>query len=338
MTQILNTRLFPKRKGVKAYNLTGIAARCDWAIMTDRKTEEGFVKGALDKSPKTVFLSLRSLFAALPYFYNEILPKIYEPFVLITGSEDITLPNQIDARWRVFNHDEREIIRLILDDYRLIHWFAENLDEENDKMSAIPLGYVFVNNESEWIEIEEPVSLLKDRPLRVFCSHRVREGPQWEPRRLVTNLCKNEFSRFVTVCDRKIDSNTFKQQVKNHPFTLCVQGGGLDPSPKAWMAIVNGSIPIIKSSPLDKAYSQLPVVIINEWNKEALSLTKLSSWLNVLAPYYNNKILRKKVVFRLSMDFWWKKIIDSYYSKFEPHSDDTFIAITNSINQQYSNK
>ena len=33
----------------------------------------------------------------------------------------------------------------------------------------------------------------------------------------------------------------------------------LDPSPKAWEAIIAGTIPIIEHSTLDDAYSQLPV-------------------------------------------------------------------------------
>ena len=33
--QIQNTLLFPKNQGAHAYQLTGIAAHCDWVLLTD---------------------------------------------------------------------------------------------------------------------------------------------------------------------------------------------------------------------------------------------------------------------------------------------------------------
>lgn len=328
--QVLNSRLFPKNMGAAAYILTGLASRCDWVIMSDYRYEKEFVHGDLNRQPQTIYLSLRSAFTALVYFHNHILPKIDGPFILITGSEDITLPNQIDARWREFNQEEKSIINNILKDDRLIHWYAENLDEKTDKMSPIPLGYVFTNNESEWIELENIDTSLKDRPLKVFCSHRVREGLQWEPRRNVTQLCENEFSHISSVCNNEIEHDLFKQKVRQHPFTICVQGGGLDPSPKAWMAIANGSIPIIKSSALDAAYRQLPVVIVNDWNKNSLTTSKLCNWIEKLTPYYENKQLRKQVIFRLSIDYWWGQIMQKYtykYSREKQLKSNNYMAI-----------
>ena len=50
-----NTRLFPKGKGAESYRLTGIAALCDWAIMTDSHQSDVSVRGDLSKPPRTVF-------------------------------------------------------------------------------------------------------------------------------------------------------------------------------------------------------------------------------------------------------------------------------------------
>lgn len=305
-----NTRLFPKGKGADSYRLRGIAERCDWAIMTDSPGTEVSLRGDFTKQPRTVFLSLRSFFHAIPYFYEEILPRINGRFVLITGSEDITIPNQVDARWRAFNAREKELITRIIEDERVIHWFAENRDEDRPKMSTLPVGYVFTDESPSVLTVAPPDTLLRDRPLKVFCAHRIRDGEQWEVRRKVTALCNTRFQDFTTVIMDEMPEAIFRQQVRLHPFVICTNGGGLDPSPKAWFSIVNGSIPIIRSTVLDDAYARLPVVIVDEWTEDCLSMEKLNAWVKQFAPYYDNDYLRARTLHRLSLDYWWNRIVD----------------------------
>jgi hypothetical protein len=114
--------------------------------------------------------------------------RINQKLVLITASEDVTLPNQIYARWRSFNHDEREIIKNILNDKRVIHWFAENVDETHVKMTSLPLGYIFKQKESELIEVPALSSRLKDRALKALCSHRCKDR-QTMGRKASCNSC-----------------------------------------------------------------------------------------------------------------------------------------------------
>lgn len=313
-----NTRLFPKNLGAAAYNLTGIAARCDWVIMSDQKTGDFYVHGDLSRPPRTVFLSMRGFFSSIPYFYEEILPKIEGQFILITGSEDLTIPRQTDKRWREFRADEKEIIYRILEDERLIHWFAENRDTVLPRMSTLPVGYVFTDQQNNLVAVDTlPPVPLTERPLRALCCHRIRSGPQWDIRRQVTNLSIEKFGDLVTVVEQGISEAEFIRLFEDHAFVLCVQGGGIDPSPKAWTAIANGSIPIIASSPLDDAYSQLPVAFVDGWNEHSLSEEKLRDWIQRLAPYYEDPQLRLKSLKKLQLDYWWKKIQQTWPGNFE---------------------
>lgn len=306
-----STRLFPKNHGAAAYRLTGLAARCDWVIMADQAKGDFYVHGDLNRSPRTVFLSMRGFFGSIPYFHDEILPKITGRFVLISGSEDLTIPNQVDQRWRPFGSEEKGIIQRILSDKRLIHWFAENRDSILPRMSSLPVGYVFPNEPSELVELNIlPNIPVIDRHLRVLCAHRIRTGPQWEPRRRVSRLAAEVSNKLVTVAAREITEDEYIRLVKEHAFVLCVQGGGVDPSPKAWMAIANGSIPIIESSPLDDAYCHLPVAFVDKWDDECLSEKRLSEWMERLSPYYDNVQMRLEVLERLKLDYWWKQITD----------------------------
>lgn len=58
--------------------------------------------------------------------------------------------------------------------------------------------------------------------------------------------------------------------LSNYPFfhfIACIHGGGIDPSPKAWEALMVGTIPIIQHSTLDDAYSRLPVMFVHDWSE-----------------------------------------------------------------------
>ncbi len=302
-----NTRLFPKHEGAAAYRLTGIAARCDWVLLTDSLGEPE-LRGDPSIQPRTVFVSMRSFNDALPYFCANILPRIRNRFVLVSGSEDVTVPNQTDVRWRPNNSDERRAIRAISEDERLIHWFVENRDEVLPNTSSLPVGYVFAEGQSNRVRVAEPATALADRPLAFLCAHQVRDGAQWDVRRNVTRLCRDYYQEFATVVDETLSPEAFIAAVRRHPFALCVQGGGLDPSPKAWTCIANGTIPIIKSSPLDDAYRQLPVAFVEDWDEKCLTPSRLSKWIEVLSPYYEVPALRRNVLDKLSLDYWWSNV------------------------------
>lgn len=306
-----NTRLFPKHEGATAYRLTGIAARCDWVLLTDSQGEPE-LRGDPSIQPRTVFVSMRSFNEALPYFYANILPRIERRFVLISGSEDVTVPNQTDVRWRPNNTDEQRAIRAIAEDERVIHWFVENRDEVLPNTSSLPVGCVFTEGQSNRVRIVEPTTTLVVRPLGFLCAHQVREGAQWDVRRNVTRLCRERYQEVATVMDETLPPDDFLVAVRRHPFALCVQGGGLDPSPKAWECIAHGTIPIIKSSPLDDAYRQLPVAFVEEWDEKCLTRARLSKWIEILSPYYEVPALRRDVLDKLSLDYWWSKMSAMY--------------------------
>lgn len=308
--RVLSTRLFPKGQGPDAYRLTGLAARCDWVVLSDPGEHDppAVLRKNAAGSPRTVFLSLRAPFAALACFHNEVLPRIRTDFVLVSGSEDVTLPNQRDRRWRRFDEREQAMINAILAHPRLRHWFIENRDEVLPRTSSLPLGYVFMRGESDLVEVPPLASPFAERPLRVFCAHRERAGAQWDTRRRVSALCRREWSGVVDLFEEELPSEQFRQALRRYPFALCVQGGGLDPSPKAWLALVEGTIPIIRSSALDDAYAGLPVAIVDDWRAAALGPERLADWRARLSPWFDQPALRAEVLRKLTLDYWWEQV------------------------------
>ncbi|MDO3387307.1 hypothetical protein QWI17_15810 [Gilvimarinus sp. SDUM040013] len=115
--------------------------------------------------------------------------------------------------------------------------------------------------------------------------------------------------------DQEVGEPDFLSLIEKHAFVLCVQGGRIDPSPKAWTAIAHGAIPIIASSPLNDAYCQLPVAIVDGWDEHSLSEEKLREWRQQLAPYYDDPDLRLEVLEKFQLDYWWKQIKNTWRGK-----------------------
>lgn len=307
------TRLFPKNQGADKYIINGIAARCDWVVLSDMQAPNTALVKRRNQAPKTVFLSLRAPFVAISYFYNEVLPQLNAPFVLVSGSEDITVPEQTDKRWRAFNGEERAMIAGILSHPNLIHWYAENLDDaDQPNMSPLPLGLVHHESDAKPDLVDANPVPLKERGTTVLCAHRIREGEQWAPREQVSELAKTHWAAFCHVISEEVSLEDYFNALHQHSFVLCVEGGGIDPSPKAWHALLNGTIPIICSPSLRSAYKQFPVVFVDDWSAASLTETKLAKWKEALQPWYDEPILRQQVMYKLGLDYWWDTISCHY--------------------------
>jgi hypothetical protein len=316
---VLSTRLFPKYGGAEAYVLSGIAARCDWVVLSDEREPQVVLRRREEReSPRHVFVSLRQPYAALAFLEEEVLPKIRAPFRLVSGSEDVTLPRQLDQRWRPFTAEERQRIGRILDDPRLIAWAAENLDAHiHPKLMPLPVGLTFPEGGAERPLPIPRIPPQACRPLRLLCAHRVREGPQWEPRRRVRELARRELAAWSTVLEEEVPERRFIQLLRQHAFVLCVAGGGLDPSPKAWLAMLHGTIPVVRTSAVDGAYRDLPVAFVPEWNAEALQPERLAAWQRSLIAAIDTPEGRQRTLERLGLVHWWERIL-----RFDPATAD----------------
>lgn len=305
-----STRLFPVGRGANQYFVTGVASLCDWVILSDTVHPKINVRRRRQTSePCHIFLSLRNAPEAICFFATKILPALRQPYVLVSGSEDVTIPNQTDQRWPSFKAEVHQALDEIENHDLLLHWFAENLDARwSKKVSPLPTGRVFPENRSN-SRLRCPRSTrICDRPLRVFCGHRIREGRQWEPRKKVTNLAKNQWSVFSEVLEDFVSEKTFADFLKAYPFVLCVEGGGLDPSPKAWHAIQCGALPVIRKTATWDAYRQLPCVGVDFWSEDQLNLPTLESWRMEWKPHFEQPHLRALILRKLSLGYWWEKI------------------------------
>jgi len=84
--------------------------------------------------PKTIYIKTD----ILPAFVSQILPKINNKFVLISGGSDYSPEINFKREYEV-----------LIRDVRLEHWFMNNIRNFHDKCSSLPAGFAagtFWNN------------------------------------------------------------------------------------------------------------------------------------------------------------------------------------------------
>jgi len=332
--QLLHARLsYQDTSAFPDKPLVSIGAMCDWLfIFIENMAGPRFPLQVVKvRSPsRTVFLDLRfDLRQMISLLKNGVFPYIDKPVVVLTTSQDRTIPHQRDRRFENLTHEALQSFAMLLDDRLIERWVTENLDDStfHDKLAGIPTGFYTPNcaiagqaNQDcsqEWWSVIKAGWLvpLSQRPLTVSCNGRRHdEAPagQFTDRVNALNNCRpggswGDFSEFRG----EIFSNQFAVWWQNHSFVLCPHGGGLDPSPRAFMAIASGSIPIVQRTPgLDTVYSQLPVAFVRDWEPASISVEKLQRWRDDLAPQYEDPELVAKVIARLTMKHWWEGTVN----------------------------
>ena len=281
----------------------GIAAWCDWVIGS-RLLDERHAWGDPAVSPATVFVR----YQYLQRFLDGVLPHITQPFVLFSGDSDCTIPRQLDTHNRFCEPRFTGSVRLASDP-QLVHWYAENLDDAgfHPSVSGFPTGvnlneFAGLDADAIIAQAMQRATLLVQRPLRVMQIDRRRPTAQFAARQRVYELCRGAWAEF---CDASDAVPRLMDALSGHSFLLCVHGGGLDPSPKAWEALLTGTIPIIvPAGGVEDAYRGLPVVFVQSWNESSISLQRLQAWKTALLPHYTPGAARDAVLHRLSARYW----------------------------------
>ncbi|CAK0848833.1 unnamed protein product [Prorocentrum cordatum] len=330
--QLLHARLsFQDTSAFPHKPLVSIGAMCDWLFienMAGPRFPLQFVK--VRSPPRTVFLDLRfDLRKMIRLLKNDVFPYIDKPVVVLTTSQDRTIPRQRDRRFGNITGVMLRSFARLLDDRLIERWVTENFDDStfHDKLAGIPTGLYTPNCEiagqanqdcsQEWWSVIKAGWLvpLSQRPLTVSCNGRRHDEEatgQFTDRVNALNNCRpggswGDFSEFRG----EMLSNQFAAWWQNHSFVLCPHGGGLDPSPRTFMAIASGTIPIVQSTPgLDTVYCQLPVAFVRDWEPASISVEKLQRWRDYLAPQYEDPELVAKVIARLTMKHWWEGTVN----------------------------
>lgn len=269
---------------------------------------------------------------ALADFVKHGLPQIRHPFILVTtwgdsGVQHAWLPtlDEQGARWHT--HDSI-IIKKLLSDKRLIHWFTINWDLpfHHKKVTIIPLGLNYhseivfastqktfadaVDQEAVLLDVVKQAKPTSERIKMAYADFHLRDNLSINPDLVMrcgysrTSL-RYQLEKLPIIFFQQVHlprAELWARKAK-FAFSISPHGNGLD-CHRTWEDLILGCIVIVKTSPLDPLYEELPVVIVNDWSE--ITEENLAFWLAKYSDAFTNPSYREK----LSAAYWLKKVSD----------------------------
>jgi hypothetical protein len=218
----------------------------------------------------------------LPRFIKHMHPHIQQPYILITHNGD----EEIDTSYCHFLQDDK-----------LLMWFAMNATVPHPKLIPIPIGFGNANTGSQSVEailevMKEPAEEKQELLYLNFSVHT-------HPERAIVKRFFSEKSFCRIDAPQPLHTYLYKTRVSK--FTVSPRGNGID-CHRVWESMLVGTIPILKTSPLDPLYRDLPVLIVNQWEEVTESF---------LETQYQHLTTQSYKLDKLYADYWLK-LIDVY--------------------------
>lgn len=204
----------------------------------------------------------------IPYFTERILGKIATPFILVTGDSDLPINASTLGRG----------LETLLSNPKLLRWHAQNKDVQHVKIQSLPIGINIHNlwsNPLEWgggfilpamqelqlktiAQDAKPFSL---RETKIFCNW------HFSIDRADRKHCLDQIDHALCYFqDKPLPMAQTWELQSQFQYVLSPHGAGLD-CHRTWEALILGCVPIVKSSSINDLFTDLPVIIINDWQE-----------------------------------------------------------------------
>jgi hypothetical protein len=261
---------------------------------------------------------------AVSLFQRDIQPQLHaanKPYVIITGMDDFTFPNQVVGSFFITSSS---LFR---------GWFATNcLDRDllPNKITPIPYGidYWTLSARKWWTNTPMASAYTQDRhlshlrasavhfskrgtaiatataPPRIYINFQFNlDGNGNAERLLAYNTIPNDL---VYIQETPVNRYDTWGAYTQHVFVASPRGNGLD-TIRTWEALMLGCIVIVRRIPgggegacvLEELYRDLPVVIIDHW----FSITR--DFLDRILSEYSQRTFRYD---KLEMSYWLDQI------------------------------
>lgn len=251
-------------------------------------------------------------------FYYNVLPAINTHFILLINDGDDTFPtsyqNQID-------------VEALLNDSRLIHIFCQNADKSMiknrvnlKKVTGIPIGIDFhtvahsaycqcfgesqksVQQQEEQLnEILSTLAPTNKRIKKAFVNFHLTDRGTFDGESRTSIFNQIYPTGLIDAATHRMPRSLLWKTQGKYAFSISPRGAGLD-CHRTWEDLVLGCIVIVKTSPLDKLYEGLPVVIVKNWSE--ITESNLNKWLRKFGNAFTNESYKK----RLTHTYWMNLI------------------------------
>jgi hypothetical protein len=236
--------------------------------------------------------------------FTQLLAQIPCPIILVSGDADEDAPTNIFA-------SEKDFLTFI-ENPKIIHWFAQNGIITHPKFSPIPIGLDYhtmsqavthwgpklspTEQEQLLQTIHQAAAPLSQRIPKAHANfHFLMTTKYGADRVRAKELIPSDLVDYES---QRVDRETTWINQSKYAFVISPHGNGLD-CHRTWEALCLGCIPIVKTSPLDSLYDQLPVYIVQDWSDVTEENLR-----KVLADFSQ----RKFDLNHLTLKYWMDKI------------------------------
>ena len=219
-------------------------------------------------------------------FLTKIHQKIKSPYIMVTAGE-------------FYDRVQEENLEY-LSDKKILAWFSIHPCElSHPKLHHLPLG-IIQNKEfyDDRINLNNYFTDLRNKKKEglLFMNFTGGKKPPFKAdREVVHHMFKN---KNYIVIGKKKEFHSYLEDMAHTKFALSPAGTGPD-TYRTWEALLVGTIPIVKTSQLDELYSNLPILIIKNWEEITEELLE-NTWKEYTTKKFNIK--------KLFIEYWWKKI------------------------------
>ena len=151
-----------------------------------------------------------------------------------------------------------------------------------------------------------------ERKRRIFARWRRRDnnvcGSDHDQRLLLDKVVQ-EYPDMFYYIDHELPQSWYFQQLQDFQFIACPNGNGLDPSPRAWEAMILKTIPIlVRTDPLvSDIYEDLPCIILDSWS-ELCDWSFLDKY-QVRIHKIHGMLEDDGYLYKLSREYWITQIL-----------------------------
>lgn len=294
----------------KYISIRGLKRFCTFKsniYLSDTKNGKEYLNDMINSNKMFDGMSIFVCSDLLEYFVRNILNKISNKFILISGMSIKTCP--VEAL------RQSDFFKLINNKY-LIRWFSQNNVIQNYPLIIqVPLGldyHAVYNDPLKWKKIVDgnsPVEqerylldVIKNalpfyrRINKIYVNFNL-DADRFGQR----NECLKEISpKLLEMHQKTLKRTQTWINTTKFAFVLSPYGNGMD-CHRTWEALILGSIPIIKSKEFVKMFEDLPVLIVKDWKEITQKLL-----IDTIEKFKDKSFNYKK----LTLEFWKEKIFD----------------------------
>jgi hypothetical protein len=210
-------------------------------------------------------------------FFDNVLPQIANRFIIISHNDDISVDKKFEA---------------IIENKKIIHWFAENASFMHPKLTPLPLGIYsrFYDKQGLTVEYIKKYSGKKKKFPRIFYSFSLITSP-------VKRGAILEILKKIPLCEGlesgMLPKEEYFDAMTSSMLVAAPQGNGED-THRIWEALCTGTVPVVQRTPSTEYWKKmgLPLYLIDEWEElSTMTEKELIDIYEWAKPLFSNKAI-----------------------------------------------